>query len=240
MSDSSSPTRALGRTFRRPRPEEWTFPEWLLLLAASYFVTILGIGLVTGLGPEYAESVTPPRVVLASAFLLPACFLTSAWWLLRYRSRRPPEDVLHLGRPVVNDIVVGALTGLGLQIAMALVFSAFDVKIEQQIGEDIQRIVGWQLGLLVVLVALVAPLAEEVFFRVLLFDALRRRLPVVWAVVLQGAIFGLVHIQPWAALPALAVAGVVFGTLFARGRSIWACVAAHMAFNALAVVDLLR
>ena len=225
------PGEARGRT-------EWGIGEWLLWLVGSYIVTIIVGGLV-GAG---SVGGTPPRVVLVFGALLPACFLTAAAWALTHRSERPVAEVIQAprgGRRLASDVGIGFLVGFGLQILIGVIFTLFDVSVDQQIGDDLQRIVGVQRALLVVLVAVMAPLGEELFFRVLLYDALRRRLPVVWAVVLQGAAFGLVHVQPWVALPALAVAGVAFGTLFARGRSLWCCVAAHLAFNSLAVIDLL-
>ena len=219
---------------------DWGVGLWAVLFAASWMLTLSAIGVTTAAGPPFASDAVPPRVVLAGAFVLPASFIAASAWVLLSRSRRPIAEVLHLQRPVGRDIAVGAAIGFVLQILIALLYALVDVEIEQQIGDELRRIVGAQRGVLVVLVAVMAPLAEELFFRVILLDALLRRVAAVWAVVLQGAIFGAIHVSPLPALPALAVAGTVFGFLFARGRSVWCCVAAHMAFNSLAVVALLQ
>lgn len=84
---------------------------------------------------------------------------------------------------------------------------------------------------------LVAPLVEETVFRGLLYPALRRRLGVRGAVVLSSALFGLVH--GLSHMAPLAILGVFLAFLVERTGALIACVAAHMAFNALTVAQLL-
>ena len=146
------------------------------------------------------------------------------------------------GQRLAHWNVVCHPIGLGLQVGLALFFSVFRLPSEQGVQDDLKSLVGFQRGAFAAFAAVAAPVAEEMFFRVLLLDALRRRLPVVVAVLAQGLLFGLVHYSSttaWPVVAALAVVGIVLGTVFARGRSIWTCVAAHMAFNALAVVQLI-
>jgi len=91
--------------------------------------------------------------------------------------------------------------------------------------------------LLVIAVVLVAPIAEELFFRGLIQRAIGRRLPMVAAVVVTAAIFALMHFQNLQ-LAGLVVAGLIFGGLAAwRGR-LGPAIVAHMAFNGIAVWQL--
>lgn len=95
---------------------------------------------------------------------------------------------------------------------------------------------GWQLVALHAV--LVAPVAEEICFRGLLYPALRQLRGPGYAILMTALVFGLVH-----GLPAVVVPMVLFGVVMAwlgeTGGSILPCVLGHMAFNALTVLQLL-
>jgi membrane protease YdiL (CAAX protease family) len=98
---------------------------------------------------------------------------------------------------------------------------------------------GFGVFLLLVLVVLGAPIAEEVFYRGLLLRSLTKRgLGTVAAVVISAALFALSHLQ-LIQLPALLVFGLVSATLAMRtgrlGPSIWT----HVGFNLTSVLILL-
>jgi membrane protease YdiL (CAAX protease family) len=75
-----------------------------------------------------------------------------------------------------------------------------------------------------------APLAEEYFFRGLLFRSLDRELGDWRAVVLSAAFFAIFH-PPLAWLP-VACLGLVTAWLFKNTRHLLPCVACHMVYNA--------
>lgn len=220
--------------------------DWLACFVGSFLVTVLAASLTHGDGATQEVS---PRQLLAGAAALPLCFVAATAWAVTRRSRRPAGDVLHLPPPsrpdrarrLGADAAIGVAAGVGLQILVVAVYALLRVSVDQTVSDSIQEITGVQRSVLVVVAALVAPVGEELFFRVFLLESLRRHLPTAWAVALQGAAFGLVHYGSTdvVGLPALAAVGVVLGILFVRGRSIVCCVAAHMAFNSLAVVSLL-
>lgn len=84
---------------------------------------------------------------------------------------------------------------------------------------------------LVVAVVVVAPVAEELFFRGLLYGWLRARLPVPAAVAIAAVLFSVAHFQLGLLLP-LAVVGAGLCLLYERSRSLWVPAAAHAALNA--------
>ncbi len=79
----------------------------------------------------------------------------------------------------------------------------------------------------------VAPIAEELFFRGLLLQLIWRYLGHAWlAITMSGAAFGLIHCQqPQAVLP-LVTMGLLLGYVRVRYRSLPACILVHMLFNA--------
>ena len=91
--------------------------------------------------------------------------------------------------------------------------------------------------LFVLVVAVGAPIAEELFFRGLLLRAFEKRFGIRWAVVGSSVVFGATHFQ-FLQFPALTAAGLVFAWLVVRFDNLWAAVVGHMAFTLVTVVSL--
>lgn len=84
---------------------------------------------------------------------------------------------------------------------------------------------------MVVLLAVLAPITEEILFRGYLFGALSTTLPM-WATQLvTAALFGLVHGIDHA-VP-IAVLSLLFGYLRQRYRSLWPAIVAHVLHNSV-------
>ncbi len=94
---------------------------------------------------------------------------------------------------------------------------------------------GWQA--LALSAVLVAPVAEEICFRGLAYPALRMRLPVRHAILFTSAAFAFVH--PPAVWVPMAILAAFLAWLVETTGSVAPAVAAHMAFNALNVAQLL-
>lgn len=112
-------------------------------------------------------------------------------------------------------------------------------------GQPHQKDVGGELGLnkgvvgataAVILIAVVAPVAEETFFRGFLFGGLRSRWPRLPAALVSALLFGGVHAPegPTAVVP-LAILGFALGLLYEQTGSLWPCVFAHSVNNSLAL-----
>jgi membrane protease YdiL (CAAX protease family) len=113
---------------------------------------------------------------------------------------------------------------------------------------------------LILVVGVVAPLVEELFFRGLLFEAYRKRRNLRWlelllpegrrpdttssrwnlwvAVIFSSAIFSVVHFQ-LILIPALFAVGVVLALMTHRTGRLGPAIWAHAAFNATTLVTLL-
>lgn len=94
--------------------------------------------------------------------------------------------------------------------------------------------------LLVLLVVCVAPFVEELVFRGVLLSGLASRLPVTWAIVVSGLIFGGVHLPDfnfaWYPVPALILLGLALGWLRVYSRSLWPCIVLHATNNLFAAI----
>lgn len=87
---------------------------------------------------------------------------------------------------------------------------------------------------LLLMVALVPAVAEEVLFRGAVLSGFRSRLPDGWAIVLAGVVFGIFHLSPATAFRILPTAwlGVVLGWVVVVSRSLPLAMVLHFVNNA--------
>lgn len=87
----------------------------------------------------------------------------------------------------------------------------------------------------VLMVAVAAPIGEELFFRGFVFNLLRHRLGLAPAVWLSAGLFALLHVSVKNFLPILII-GALLAWLYARTGSLWSCVVMHGTFNLLSAL----
>ena len=92
--------------------------------------------------------------------------------------------------------------------------------------------------LLFILLAVITPIAEEVFFRAFLYRLLRKRLPIWAAASISSAAFATVHGVP-VLFPWLFYMGIVFALVTERTRSIFSSMLLHGMTNALATLSII-
>jgi uncharacterized protein len=93
------------------------------------------------------------------------------------------------------------------------------------------------LGLTILGICLLGPATEELYFRGVLYGALRRYGPPL-AILLSAVLFSVVHFQP-RAIPILFVLGAALAFLYERTGSLWPPIAFHVLQNSLAMVGAL-
>ena len=86
-----------------------------------------------------------------------------------------------------------------------------------------------------ILAIVVAPIAEETFFRGFVFPGIGRKYGLWWGAIASAALFAMMHGSLGALFPTLAI-GLVLAWVYVRTRSIWACIACHAAYNSLALI----
>lgn len=234
-------TRALaaGRVLRRPR---WGLPDIAYMLLGAIVLSIVGAVAmllaqeVLGLGLAWSLiiAVATPWIALAGWPIL------VTYW----RGNGPRIDLgLRMGWSDVGWGVVGglvALMGSGL-VALALIplVGEFD-SAAGEVAEDIQSS-GPFLALIIfaLLVAVGAPIVEEIAFRGLAYNALAKKgLHPAWVIAITAIIFAAFHLEP-TRLPILLVSGTVFAVLRWFTRGLGAPIIAHAVNNLPGAVFLL-
>ena len=100
--------------------------------------------------------------------------------------------------------------------------------------EDDERTLGLVV-LLGVAVVIVAPLAEELFFRGLWYRGLRDRWGMPTALLVSGGLFGLFHLNAGVIIP-FSLVGIIFAWANEESGSLWTSIGAHAGFNGVSYV----
>jgi membrane protease YdiL (CAAX protease family) len=85
------------------------------------------------------------------------------------------------------------------------------------------------------MIAVVAPVAEELLFRGTLQQLLQRAIRAHWAIIITGAVFSFTHGDLYGFLPRWLL-GILLGYMFFMSRNLWVPIFAHFLFNGLQVV----
>jgi hypothetical protein len=93
---------------------------------------------------------------------------------------------------------------------------------------------GAALILGIVLAVIVAPVAEEAFFRGFIFSGLRRRFGLIGSAALSALIFAVAHFQIGVLVPVF-VLGLMLAWVYYRTSTIWSSILVHVAYNGLAL-----
>ncbi len=94
---------------------------------------------------------------------------------------------------------------------------------------------GWWGALMKV--AIVAPIVEELIFRGLIFNGLRRNYTAFTAVFMSALLFALFHLNPWQ-FPATFVLGLLLGWIMLRTNNILLAILGHSINNFLVLVSM--
>jgi membrane protease YdiL (CAAX protease family) len=138
--------------------------------------------------------------------------------------------------PTVGWVLLAFAVMMALEFGYIELFEVDETNVEE-LGED-SLVAGFAVSLAVIVVA---PVAEETFFRAFFYRALRTRLPVWSAALIDGLVFGVLHFQgidTAIILPVIAVFGVGQCLVYERTGSLFAVIAIHAAFNTVAMLSI--
>jgi membrane protease YdiL (CAAX protease family) len=235
-----------------PEPRE-DVPPWSLWMLPAALGTGLGLWLVGSaivavIAHAGGSSVThpTPAVSLGLDFVFDLAFVLAALYfgLVSARGRLADFGYRRVSPPVaVSAFLSAALGYYALTLVYASVFALHGQdKLPSELGASKSTAA---LAGAAVFVCVIAPIAEELFFRGFIFGSLRRiRLTVggrdlgTWvAALLTGVLFGLVHAGSASSqyLVPLGLLGFVLCLVRWRTRSLYPCMALHSVNNALAL-----
>lgn len=216
-------------------------PPWRVWEALPVVVAaVAASGVASLLFAAAFGSVGGPALLLTGlSFQVALAVFTILWVAIRHRGWVPALGLR--SHRAERDVAVGGFTGAAAYgvirfLVGPAVIVVWDVIAGHPPGPS-NQFPGVDFGIVeillgVVLVVLVTPIGEEVFYRGFVFGGLRARMGFWAAALVSAALFGLSHLAGGAVLvPLLFVFGLSQAFLYERRRSLVAPIAAHAMFN---------
>jgi uncharacterized protein len=222
-----------------PRWAPWAPFAGLLLTLVIAIAGATVIAVIAQLGGTDLSGPTPPGITIGGTLVQDAGLVLSAIIFARITAGPPTARQFGL-RPVSVGRAVGwiAVTWVAFWLLSSFYGQLFHItqqdNLPKELGANDSTV---NLVAVALLVCLIAPICEELFFRGFCFTALRRWLGLGGGAVATGVIFGLVHLGSADAvfLPPLALLGFLLCLLYHRTGSLLPCMALHALNNAIAL-----
>ena len=231
-----------------PATQRWGLPDvllgWLMVQVIGQVVAG-GVLITTGHAGDDMADLSLELVALIQVGLAFGFFIVP-YAITKLKGNGPVADLGFRIRG--GDLWRGGIAGVLLQWPILVILYWPILRLMDKSASDLAgpaRSLGDRVDgtggavLLILIVGLMAPIFEELFFRGLMQRAfLKRGFPPWAAIGITAFVFGATHWQ-LLQLPALVLAGVVFGWLAYRSSRLGPAISAHVAFNMVTVGALL-
>jgi membrane protease YdiL (CAAX protease family) len=223
----------------------WAAPAGIVLGLGLGFVGALTVAIVGAAAGSPSGSPTP-AVSIASDVATDAGFIIAALYLARLLGHRDPAEFGYRW-PRLKTAAITVVVALVSYYLVTAVYAALlnlhaQDKLPKQLGVNRSNVA---LAGVAVFVCVIAPIAEEFFFRGFLFGVLRslrvhvagRDVSTLVAAVIVGILFGLAHAgsAPAEDLVPLGFLGFVLCLVRWRTRSLYPCMFMHSFNNAISL-----
>lgn len=232
------PVPALG-TAAGEQPPAWRPWYGFAAFVTALLGTVMAVGLIAAIAGIDPDDDSATLTVVAT--LIQGVFFVGAALGFARLVGPPRAWQFGLRRGALWRTVGWAAAGMVAFYVLTVVYATLvQTDAEQDVTEKLGAEEG-AVGLIAagIVVMMVAPLVEELFFRGFFYRALRTRYPIVLAALLDGAVFGLIHFDGEGAdglllLPPLALLGVIFCLVYERTGTLWSVIGMHAFNNAIA------
>lgn len=223
---------------------------YLSLALIFLLYQILGGGLTIllfGLKPT-VDNAQGFRIITGVAQI---CFILIPTLVLARLASPAPFKLLGIRKPGARLILPAIAGMLSLQQLMQILLTLqdrlpvpdavqrFSEQFRAAIEEAYRLLVGSatvpELLFVLVIVACIPSIVEELLFRGLIMNSLQAKLSPIRSAVITGIIFGAYHMNPFGFV-GLAAIGIYLGILATRSRSVVLAMVAHFVNNAVAVI----
>jgi CAAX protease family protein len=216
----------------------WSLVRLLIVVIAAFAAAVIAslpVIFGMGIGLETAQERSPLDILLLAG-LSDGAMLLAIFGLGRPLLGLTARD-LGLGRPSAAALLTAARVA-GLLWIVSIGVNAVQTRLAGPNPQSLVVSLGAHSGPVAYLIDLVtsaaiAPFAEEVLFRGLIFGGLAQRMPVVIAAAISALLFALAH--GIGVVAPIFVLGLGLAWVYHRTRSLWAAMVTHSLVNAVSL-----
>jgi membrane protease YdiL (CAAX protease family) len=221
----------------------WNWLDLLLITIGAGLLFLAGSAGIRWL-IDWQESAGSPMSIASSALisaLLEVLGLMGSIYFLGLVRKKKSWSALGFTRPTLKWVVIAGLIGL-LMIPLAalitvLIQMLFDLPAENPQLEFLlpDHFSVFGLAASFILIGVLVPIAEETYFRGLVYTTMRNKWRIGLSLVVSSAYFGILHGN--IALAGMAfVLGIILGWVYERSRSLWPSILIHMINNGIKIL----
>ena len=220
-----------------PRWPVWYAPVGFLAgFAITLVVSAIAGVIATAAGADIED--TPPELVVVLTLLQAVILSGTAIWLAG-RTSKPRAWHFGLRRARFWPSIGWAVLGLVSFFIFVVIYSALvtpegEQSVTEDLGADESTLALIAAGFVVIMVA---PVAEEFFFRGFFYRALRTRFGALSAAAIGGLVFGSIHFtgpETLELLPILGALGFMFCVVYERTGTLYSVIGLHAFNNSIA------
>lgn len=211
----------------------FVFSQMVVLLLAGIWASLAGVSVV-----DLDEN---SSFVIVASVINQSVFIAASYFVARMSGPVSFRDFGLVRAPFLGTVWRMALLMVGYFVLLAVYSDLVNLKPDtapERLGASNSDL---HMLAFALLVGALAPIAEEILFRGLLYRALRNGVGVWGGAIISGLLFGLLHIDAASGdrllqvIP-LAVLGISFALLYHWTGTLYAPIALHATNNAIAVV----
>lgn len=209
-------------------------PRWGFMDIIVVYLAILGVNVIAALLPV-KDMLNEEQYYLYGfgVQFLATVILVYLFAVLFHRGRLSDLGIRRasLGKIWRYGILGGFLLVI-MVLIMGIVLQYFQPNLQPQYIEEILRSSNQLPEFLAVMTAgvILAPVAEEIFYRGMIYPVFRKYLGTGWGAVAAGLIFGAAHWDLWRTIP-LAIGGALLCYIYEKSGSILVSMVAHGIWN---------
>jgi len=225
---------------------------FILLYMAVYFIISNYIGLVFGIFYMIKEIIVNPDVFLygSSDAFMDTFVKNSVWFMtiaalvsfpiyafILWLRKQNIFRVCGFSGISVKDMAITVLMGISLNFVIEYLVAITSLNdLSPSVQQMFSQIFdGNSFAVILIAIGIVGPFIEEVIFRGLILNELRRNIPLPAAVIIQAVLFGAYHMNLTQGIYATLL-GIILAQACIKMKSIWAPILIHMLFNSTSVV----
>ncbi|MBB6623681.1 CPBP family intramembrane glutamic endopeptidase [Clostridium gasigenes] len=212
-----------------------------IIIAVSYTVK-QGADSLTGAGKEDTTVMIAKQIMGNMNYILLASSITTILiFMLIYKLRKKKlSEELRFKKTKASNYGVALLLGVSVYLfnigfisllsKAGLFKGSFDA-----LEKNMSFMVESNIFLTILVVGIVAPFAEELLFRGIIYKTLSKSMSIPTVIIIQGVLFGIYHMNIVQGLYATLL-GILFGYVTYKTKSLWPAIIMHMVNNTVSTI----